>query len=379
MNLITLSVTASDVFSKVWTVLLAILFFGVMIGLHEFGHFITAKLFKVKVNEFAIGMGPKLIKKQRGETLYSLRLLPIGGFCALEGEDDADPDDPRAFGNQKKWKRFIILAAGATMNIILGLLLVCIMLGSVKTTTSAVVSEVGESISSLENAVLPGDKIISVNGGHIFNGRDFYYSLYRGLTEHADITDAEGETVISSENNNKGYFDIKVRRDGKTVKLENVPLIYDAESYICSVIVGNKDIKFYNILPSAVTETCSMARLVFLSLIDMFSGNYGLKDLSGPVGTINMVAETTEVAVSEKDYSSVFFILAFITVNIGLVNLLPLPALDGGRLFFIVVEAVIRKPIPKKFEAVVHAVGFILLLALMALISLNDIINLFRK
>jgi len=357
LNLLTLNITASAIFGKVWTILFAILFFGVIIALHEFGHFITAKLFGVKVNEFAIGMGPKLFSRQKGETRYSLRLFPIGGFCALEGEDEADENEPRAFGNQKKWKRFIILAAGATLNILLGMLLVCIMLGITGATGDTVIEKVGPSMTEIENGVHEGDKIISIDGGHIFSARDLYYSLYRG-----------GET-----------YDIVVKRDGKKLTLEDVPVIYDTENNTCSFIAGAKKITALNLIPTAVTETCSMGRLIWLSLIDMFSGQYGLKDISGPVGTINMVAESAQIAAEEKDFTSVLFILAFITINIGMVNLLPLPALDGGRLFFIVVEAIFRKPIPKKFEAVVHAAGLVLLLALMAVITFSDIFNLFNR
>lgn len=351
-----LSVTASSVWGKVWPILFAILFFGIIIALHEFGHFSTAKLFKIKVNEFSIGMGPALFKKQQGETLYALRLLPIGGFVSLEGEDEAS-DDPHAFGNQKAWKRFIVIAAGATLNIILGLVLIGIMLAMSGAVPTTVVSDVTENMYTEETGVLVGDKIISIDGTKVHSARDLYYCLYR---------------------NNDGKYDITLKRDGEKMEFSQMEVLYDMEQGYCSFIVGNEKVTALNILPGAVNETLSMTKMIWLSLIDMVRGNYGMDELSGPVGTIGIVAETASSAVSSADYSMIFFMLAFITVNIGIVNLLPIPALDGGRLLFIFIEWIFRKPVPKKFEAIVHAAGLVLLLGLMALITFNDIANIIK-
>ena len=351
-----LAVSVGEIWGKVWPILFAILFFGVIIALHEFGHFITAKLFGIRVNEYSIGMGPALLKRKKGETQYSLRLLPIGGFVSLEGEDE-DSEDPRAFGNQKAWKRFIVIAAGATLNIILGLLLMCVMLGADGETPTNVVSDVSDRMATMENAVQPGDKILKINGTRVFSARDLYYGIYRD----------QGEP-----------FDIVLKRNGETVELTDIEIAYSAEEGYCDFIVGYRPATVLNVFPAAVRETVSMTKLVWLSLIDMVRGKYGLKDLSGPVGTINIVAETATEAVQSADYSPVIFILAFITVNIGVINLLPLPALDGGRLLFIFIELVARRPVPKKFEAIVHAAGMVLLLALMALITFNDIFNLIK-
>ncbi|MBR3767187.1 MAG: RIP metalloprotease RseP [Clostridia bacterium] len=351
-----LSLTAASVWGKVWPILFAILFFGIIIALHEFGHFSTAKLFRIKVNEFSIGMGPAVFKKQKGETLYALRILPIGGFVSLEGEDEAS-EDPRAFGNQKAWKRFIVIAAGATLNIILGLVLIGIMLtisGSVPTTT---VSDVTENMYTAETGVLIGDKIISIDGTKVHSARDLYYCLYR---------------------NNDGKYDIVLKRNGEKLEFTQMDVIYDMEQGFCSFVVGNEKATFLNIIPGSVKETASMTKMIWLSLIDMFRGNYSMDEISGPVGTIGIVANTASDAISSADYSMIIFMLAFITVNIGIVNLLPLPALDGGRLFFIFIEVIFRRPVPKKFEAIVHAAGLILLLGLMALITFNDISNLIK-
>lgn len=351
-----LSISLPAIWGKVWPVLFSILFFGAIIALHEFGHFVTAKLFKIKVNEFAIGMGPALAKRQKGPTVYALRALPIGGYVALEGEDEAS-DDPKAFSNQKAWKRFIVIAAGAVLNIILGLLLISIMLASDGSVSTAVVSDVSESLAKAENGIQTGDKIIKIDGTRVHSSKDLYYCLYRSK-------------------DNK--YDILLRRGKEKIKLSQTEINYDLEQGVCSFIVGSEKITWKNILPGAIRETASMTKMIWLSLIDMLKGHFSMKDLAGPVGTINIVANTATDAVKSSNYSSIIFILAFITVNIGIVNLLPLPALDGGRLFFIFVEFLIRKPVPKKFEAYVHAAGLILLLALMAFITFNDIVNLIK-
>lgn len=356
MQNLALSISASAVWGKVWPILFAILFFGVIIALHEFGHFSTAKLFKIKVNEFSIGMGPAILKKHKGETLYALRLLPIGGFVSLEGEDEAS-DDPRAFGNQKAWKRFIVIAAGAILNIILGLVLIGIMLGISGSVPTTVVSDVTENMYTAETGILVGDEIVSIDGTKVHSARDLYYCLYR---------------------NNDGKFDITLKRDGKKIEFTELDVYYDMEQGFCSFIVGSEKVSPLNIIPGAVKETLSMTKMIWLSLIDMLGGNYGMDELSGPVGTIGIVADTASDAVNSADYASIIFILAFITVNIGIVNLLPLPALDGGRLLFIGIEVIFRRPVPKKFEAIVHAAGLILLLGLMALITFNDIANLIK-
>lgn len=348
-----LLLSASGVFTKIWTLLLTLLFFGFIIALHEFGHFITAKLFGMKVNEFSIGMGPAFYKFRKKETQYSLRALPIGGYVALEGEDE-DSEDPRAFGNQKAWKRFIVIAAGATLNVILGFILMIAMLANQGETTTRVISDASESLIEAENGVHIGDEILSVDGIRIISARDLYYCLFRSEDDK---------------------FDITLKRDGQKLELHDVPIIYDAEQGVCSMIAGSQKVNVLNVIPGALRETRSASKMILLTLVDMFRGKFGLKDLSGPVGTIDIIADTAGDAVASADYSGVLFLLAFVTINIGIVNLLPLPALDGGRLFFILIELVIRKPVPKKFEGIVHTAGIILLLLLMAVITFHDIYN----
>lgn len=352
-----LSFSIGAIWGKVWPILFAILFFGVIIALHEFGHFITAKLFGIQVNEYSIGMGPTILKKKKGETQYSWRLFPIGGFVSMEGEDE-ESENPRAFNNQKAWKRFIVVAAGATLNIILGLVLVCVMLGADGEIATRTVGDVSEGMLAMTDGIQIGDEILRINNTKVFSARDLYYDLYR---------------------DNDGTYDIVLRRGGEKITLTDLPVKYSAEEGYCDFIVGYQTTSLLNIFPGAVTETVSMTKLIWLSLIDMVRGKYGLSDISGPVGTISIVAETASDAIQGANYSMIIFILAFITVNIGIVNLLPLPALDGGRLLFIFIEMVARRPIPKKFEAWVHAAGFVLLIALMVLITFNDVVNLIKR
>ncbi len=351
--------------SKVWPILLAILFFGVIIAIHEFGHFITAKLFKVKVNEFAIGMGPALFKKQKGETLYALRAFPIGGYCAMEGEDDASSEDENAFGKKSAWKRFIIVAAGAFMNLLLGLVFVCVIICLDDLIPTPQINYFAENASSRASGLREKDRILKINGSLILTSRDMSYELIRDDDATYDfvvLRDGEKLTIKDVK------FDTRVGEDGK----ESV--VYDF------VIVGVQK-NFFNVISSTFKESWSIARIVWKSLFDLVTGKYGLRDLSGPIGTIKIIAGAAGDAAEQKSsvaIATLINIMAFISINLGVFNLLPIPALDGGRLFFILCEMIIRKPILPKYEKYVHAAGMVLLLLLMAAVSVNDVINLIK-
>lgn len=355
------AITWSAVWSKVWTIGVALLFFGFIVLIHEFGHFITAKLCKVKVNEFAIGMGPALFKKKKGETTYALRLFPVGGFVSMEGEDEESTDE-RAFNNKPVWQRFIIIAAGATMNLILGLIIVSVLLSNTELIGTNRIHSFTENAVSQQNGLKVGDKFLKIDGHRLYSDMDLTFLLSR------------------SEN---GAYDIEVERDGQKVKLDNLQfqtqkvegvtvITYDF------VIVGEEK-TFLNVLRNTFAESASIVRLVRLSLFDLVTGKYGLSDLSGPIGTMDVIAEATENAVStDGGWESLLTIMAFITINIGVFNLFPLPALDGGRLFFLVVEMIRRKPIKAKYEGIVHATGLVLLLLLMVAVTFSDIIKLVK-
>ena len=359
MKIITL-MSAGAVWGKVWPILVAILFFGLLIFFHELGHFTFAKLFKVKVNEFAMGMGPTLFKFKKGETKYALRLFPIGGFVSMEGEDEESESD-RAFCNKPAWQRFIIIAAGGFVNLVMGTVIVAIMLSQVNLIGLPQVHSFEEnSVSS--QYLQAGDKIEKINGKRVYSEYDLSFLMAR---------------------DKDGIFDFVVERDGEKVNLDGVPFqtIKNDDGTITIIydfIIKGVEPTFLSVAKNAVLETVSIGRIVWLSLLDLVTGQYGLSDLSGPIGTVSYIADAAQIATQQTDYTYLFNLMAMIAINIGLFNLLPLPALDGGRLFFLAIEFIFRKPVPSKYEGWVHAVGMVLLLLLMVVISFSDILRLIR-
>lgn len=417
-----------ELWSKAWPVLMAIVFFGLIIFIHEFGHFFTAKLFGVKVNEFAIGMGPTLLKKQGKETLYSLKLFPIGGYCAMEGESE-DSDDEHAYCNKKLWQRMIIIVAGATMNILLGVIL-CIGLCSADDLVSdnSVLQFYDGAVSSSETGLKEGDKIVEIDGKKVFSGYDLSFLMQRNESgKFHFVVNRDGEKIDLPEVNfarrTSGNFTFspecvisglssKIRKEGleendKIVAVNGVKTP-DSEALVAQIgadedyiidftVIRNqgeievKDVKMQTItildfvvlgkektVSSVIKEglgsTLSMSRMVYLSLFDLLRGHYGINEISGPIGTISVI---TDMAATEEgqsvDWQTLFMMMALITINIGLFNLLPVPALDGGHFFFMLVELIFRKPVPEKFTRLVHGAGLVLLLIFMFFISAADL------
>ena len=353
-------------------IILAILMFGFLIAIHELGHFITAKLTGVQVNEFAIGMGPALWKKQKGETLYSLRLFPVGGFCAMEGEDE-ESENPRAFGVQKGWKKIVILAAGAFMNFLAGLVLLLIVVSQSDYFATPVVTELMEGFPNQPGQVLQvGDRIVEVDGHAIYLQSDV--SLF--------VSRTGGDTV-----------DLVVERGGQRLRLDGYPMSpvvqeNGTQRLMLGIIMGGaEEATLGNRLKYTALEAVDNVRLVWYSLSELLRGAVGLRDLSGPVGIISMVGQAGEQgaqAAVELElpawYGALINILsfaAFIAINLAVMNLLPLPALDGGRIFFVLVNAVwmlfTRRRIDPKYEGYVHGVGLVLLLGLMVVVALSDV------
>ncbi len=351
-----------EIWAKVWPYLVAILFFGLLISIHELGHFAFAKLFKVKVNEFALGMGPALFKKKKGDTTYALRLLPIGGYVSMEGED-AESTDENAFNRKKVWQKFIIVAAGAVMNLILGIIIVATILSMDSLIGTTEIHSFHENALSEQTGLKQGDEIIEIDGHRLFSDMDVSFLMGRS---------------------DDGVFDMVVRRDGEKVELNGVKFKTEKDGEYTHIeydfiIVGEKP-NVLNVATTAVKETASIARLVWLSLFDILTGRYGMTDLSGPVGTVNVIADATAGAVQSKDgLISALTLMAFVSVNIGVFNLLPIPALDGGRLFFLLIEGIRRKPINPKYEGYVHGAGLVLLMLLMLAVTFNDILTLIRR
>ena len=344
-------------------VVLAILVFGVLIFTHELGHFLTAKLFGVRVNEFAINMGPTLFKKNVGETTYSLRLIPIGGFCAMEGEDEAS-DDPRAFTSANAWKRAIILIAGSAMNFLTGLLVLAIMYSAVTGfTTPQIVDFYPDCPMNREDGLQVNDTLYEIDGRRVYIYSDVSMLLGR---------------------NNTGVYDLTVKRDGKLVRVDNLEMskrAYEENGqtvYRYGLYFGYEDASVGAVLRNTWYTALDFARMVWMSLGDLIKGFVSINDMSGPVGIVSVIAETGQSAESSAAAAfSIAYLGAFIAVNLAVMNMLPIPALDGGRVFFLLVnglvQLVFRRKIDPKYEGYIHAAGMILLLSFIAFVSFKDI------
>ncbi|MDR2908756.1 MAG: site-2 protease family protein [Oscillospiraceae bacterium] len=337
------------------TILIAVLVFGVLIFAHEFGHFATAKwLCGMQVNEFAMGMGPKILSCKKGETTYSLRLFPIGGFCAVEGEDEAS-DNPRAFANIKIWKRVIFTVAGSLMNLLLGLVIIFYLTTQMPLVATTQIAQFQEGAVSGQR-LREGDVIRRINGHRVGWANDISYELMRSRDPLLDFeVEREGEIImvpdvefLTEEVEGAGSFIIL---DFKVYGVEKTPLI---------------------ILSNTLNWMKFEVKTVLGSLQDLVTGRYGLKSMSGPVGVTTAIGEAAGMGLG-----SLLELVSFITVNLGVFNLLPLPALDGGRLLFLIVEGIRRRPLPARYEGWVHAVGFVLLIGLMLAVTASDIIKLF--
>lgn len=354
--------------TQVLLVIIAVLLFGLVITIHEFGHFFTAKLCGIRVNEFAVGMGPQIVSFQKGDTLYSLRLLPIGGYCAMEGEQE-DSSDERAFNRKPVWKRILVVCMGAVMNIVLGLILMVIVLLQMPLMGSNVVARFEENSALQAAGIQVGDVITSIDGYTVRTDRDLQFALA--------ILDTSGSEVLA---------DFTVDREGQTLRFPDVKLnTVQAEDGTKSIIFDFKVMAipktFGTVLQKAVEDTISIVRLVWQSLFMLVTGQFGLNDLAGPVGTASAITQAASTGLESNGFagalSNIVYIIMVITVNLGIMNLLPIPALDGGRLLFLLIEAVVRRPIPRRFEGIVTAAGFIFLMAVMVLVTFSDILRLF--
>lgn len=361
MNSVLMSFSFPQIWGKVWPILIAILFFGLIIFVHELGHFITAKLSKVRVNEFALGMGPTILKHQGKETTYALRLFPIGGFVSMEGEDE-DSNAEGAFNQKPIWKRAIILAAGAMMNLLLGFVILCIYLSMQPMLTTTTVNRFYENATSMQTGLQEGDEIVSINGMTVLTT----YDISIGMMRDSD-----------------GVMDFVVKRNGENVNLSNVTFsTKEIEGHTVTIhdfLVKPMPKNFFTVVSEAAKNSLSIARLVWLSLYDIITGQYGFSELSGPVGTVAIVGESAAGGFKSWDgLMDMLMLMAFITINVGVFNLLPIPAMDGGRLFFLLIELIRNKPLNRKYESMVNAAGLILLLGFMALVTCSDIFKLFK-
>ena len=342
--------------NPITTIIASILVFSFLIFIHEFGHYIFARIFKVSITEFSIGMGPKLVWYDSKKTgiRYALSAIPIGGYVAMVGED-GESDDPNAFNKKPCWQRLIITVAGAAVNIIAGLLAV-IIFASVYNFGSTEVYDFPETkyeISSKDTGIMEGDVIISVDGKRVYNADSLSYEIMRNGYEPL--------TVV-------------VLRDGKEVTLNNVVFPTTVNS---GQTIGVMDFRVFaqrktlgNVLGYSFAKSALIVRICWESIFDLITGRYTFAAVSGPVGM-------TEVIGSAANFGEMLNIVAMISINLGVMNLLPIPALDGGRTVMLLAELVTRKKLPANVEATINAVGLLVLLGLSFIIMIKDVIGLF--
>lgn len=433
-------------------ILIAVVLFELIIFVHEGGHFVAAKKSGVKVNEFALGMGPKIFSFTKGETTYSFRLFPIGGYCAMEGEDE-ESANPRAFNNAKIWKRMIIIVAGAFMNIVLGLVLMMITLLPNDSFTSTTVADFTPYSYTASTGLKAGDKIVEINDYKIYSSTDFSFALYT-----LPVTEVEGSsleiyrqdclfelknhTAVCAENASdkeiekiyklweegadkifvakdkesayavmceyidkisesiklkkvKEYpeieekdkrlrfrTDMTVIRDNEKVELEDIDFFTykqseDGEPMLSlDFYVEPIEKNFVSTISQTGIQTVSVVRMVWGGLVGLVTGQFGINDVSGPVGLASAITDVAGESLKKgfmDAVMSIVYVMMVITINLGIVNMLPFPALDGGRFVLLAIEAIFRKPVPRKVEGIINGAGLILLLGLMAVITIKDI------
>lgn len=435
-------------------IVIGILLFELIIFFHEGGHFLTAKKSGVQVNEFALGMGPKLFSFKKGETTYSLRLFPIGGYCAMEGEDE-ESDNPRAFTNAKVWKRMIIIVAGAFMNIVLGLIMMFVLVVQSASFSSTTIDSFPQNSFSANCGLMAGDTITKINNYSIWAAQDMSFALattkckevsgdstviYKqdcaielchlyvdmfdskkydektldkvikllneGCAKINTVTDkTEAKSVMNDyyakmENaaGVKKYkipeievkktrlryqTDVEVLRNGKNVTLKDVQFytyLKDGKDETPSVMMDFyvKPIKknVGTVLQQTGIQTVSVARMVWSSLIGLAQGAFSIQDISGPVGAASAITQVASQGLEKSfldAFNNILYMMMLISVNLGIFNMLPFPALDGGRFLFLLIEAIFKKPIPRKVEQIVNGVGLAILLLFMAAITVKDI------
>ena len=358
------------------TTVVSILIFGLVVMIHELGHFVCAKKAGIQVNEFSIGMGPALFSRVKNGTRYSVRALPVGGYVSMEGEDEELEQDPPGesaalpqegeaplrptglpFPQVKVWKRMIVVAAGGVMNLVLGFLVLVVLFSGAEVLASRVVAQVEPGSAVEASGLEVGDEILAVNGRRCFVTNDVIYELQRSQGFTADFT---------------------VRRDSEKIQLDNVR--FDTALSADGAETMELGFKVYalektpqNVVSQAFDYTLFYARLVFRSLMDLVTRRVSVTELSGPVGIVSAINQAAGMGVQE-----VLSLLALLTVNLGVFNLLPFPALDGGKLVFLLIEGVLRRPLPKKFEIWVNLAGLVFLFGLIVFATFNDVTRLFE-
>lgn len=349
----------SNGFTNFLYILLAIFIFGLLILVHELGHYIAARCFKVTIKEFSIGLGPKLVSyvSKKTNIRYSLRLLPVGGYVSMVGEDE-ETDDPNALNKKKPWKRLIIMVAGAGTNITIGVLAMLILVATPNFVIGGTtVAEIDSTyVQTQADELLVGDKIVKVGNTSVHYYQELSYEIM-----------------------NKGYepTDLTVVRNGEKVVLKSVVFPVTEES---GVAFGDMFFKvsalkktFGNVIGYSLYSSFSTIKMIFDSIKSLITGRFGFSSLSGPVGVTKTVADSAKAGISNLVY-----ICIFITMNLGVFNLLPIPALDGSRIVFVIIEMIRKKPIEPKYEGYIHFGGLIVLFILMIAVTFKDVFSLIK-
>jgi regulator of sigma E protease len=324
---------------------------------HELGHYLSARFFKVSIREFAIGMGPRLLTHRSKKTGidYALRLFPFGGFVSMVGEDE-ESDDPGALNKKPIWQRFIILASGSLMNLLLGIIVMCMLVAATPSLGSTTILRFAEEGAMSDMSGLQvGDKILKIGDTRVHTSYEVIYEVMRNGIEPLDIT---------------------VKRDGETVVVEDVifpTLVEEGVTFgeVDFVVAAEPKTPFAVIRHSFYQSTATV-KLIWESLFDFMTGRYGVDQISGPVGVTNAIGEAAKAGAY-----NLLYLCVLISMNLGIFNLLPLPALDGGRLVFLIMEKIRGKPIKPEYEGYVHFAGIVLLMLAMVFITYKDIMKLF--
>ena len=332
------------------TIISSIIIFLLVILIHDFGHFIVAKMNGVNVLEFSIGMGPKLFQKESNGTLYSLRLLPVGGYCQLEGEDEEN-DSPNSLNNQSPFVRLKVILAGAIMNFILAFLLLILLMSVSRVST--VVSGVMKDSPAYSSGIQAGDNIVSINGEKL----------------------NDGEQLLKSIKQSQGDLNIELIRDNKPKNIKVNPKLENNVRKIGVNFEEEYNIKNFNIkkgFKKGISTFLNLTGMLYKFLGMLITGQLGLGGVSGPVGVVKEIGNAAKTGVA-----NLLFLLAYININLGVFNLLPIPALDGGRAIFILIEMIFGKKISQEKEGYIHMVGLILLLGLITVVTIKDVVKLF--
>ncbi|MEE0801596.1 MAG: M50 family metallopeptidase [Gemmiger sp.] len=360
------------------TVVAAVLVFGTVVLVHELGHFLAARRCGIRVEEFSIGFGPALWSRVRNGTRYSIRLLPLGGYNALAGEEPAEEEqekaeeppaynphtpllpatmDGRTYAEAGPWQRFFVIAAGALMNFLLGFVVILILTASQDAVTSKVIYDfVGDNPRSEQTGLQAGDEILAVNGHICFTAEDVIYELQRTEDYSASFTVLrDGHRVTLPD----VQFDSRTESDGSTSMVLDFR-VYGIEKTPRTVVSG------------AIRYFCYYSRVILRGFVDLFTGRVGINELSGPVGVVSAVSEAVQYG-----WRDVLSLAAVITVNLGIFNLLPIPGLDGFKLLFLAAEGITRREVPVRVQAALNAAGMVLLLMLMVMVTMQDVAKYF--